>query len=72
MSIALIDEFCSPLSTKGRRHNKQNSALAFRPALGKHKPRLNSLTETDLISEQRAVGEVRLQSEQCRINLMWV
>jgi hypothetical protein len=58
----LLGQLLIPLLAQVRRRDDQDAPLALRPLLGEHQTRLDGLAETDLVGQQRALGEGELKA----------
>ena len=68
----LLGQLLIPLLAQIGRRDDQDAPLALRPFLREDQARLDGLAETDLVGQQRALGERRLEGEQGGIDLMGI
>ncbi len=61
-----------PLLAQAGRNNDEDPAFPFSPYLGKNDTGLDSLTQTNFISQDRSTGEWRSERKQGCINLMGI
>ena len=70
--IEFLLQLQRPLLADGRGADHQQTALAFRPELAEHDSRLDPLPEANLVGQDDALGEGRLQGKERRLDLMRV
>ena len=68
----LLGQLLMPLLAQVRGRDDEDAPLALRPFLREHEPGLDGLAEADLVGEQRALGEGRLEGEQRGVDLVRV
>jgi hypothetical protein len=61
-----------PLFAQAGRRDNEDSPLPFRPLLRDDQARLNGLAQANLIGEQRAFGQRRLEGKERDFNLVGV
>ena len=61
-----------PLLAKIRRRDDEDAPFALGPFLGNDEARLDGFAEADLVGEQSAFGEGRMEREKRGVDLMGV
>ena len=70
--VELLLQLHRPLLAQRCRANHQQPALALRPELAEHDARFDRLAEADLVGQDHALGERRLEREERGFDLVRV